>query len=229
MQSHLLIVKRNPYLRCMTDFRPFTQEGRITSVHGVLLPPKKKLIVDRYVTVRFVITGTIPSKKNMIWAATNLFKLLRKLYAFDVVKDCVDWLRSNLKAFIRNSEKYKQWVDTQTPIILEQAAAEASRYAVKHGLTFPLDNVTISVYHYWADNVARDNSNKYDSIIDLLVACQILMDDRWQVVHENRSASECYYGDIRDHITTIDITQRFLPATHGQRQEVRPFDPADGE
>lgn len=188
--------------------RSFTQEGRITSVHGVLLPPKKKQIVGRYITVRFVITGTIPSKKNMIWAATNLFKLLKKLYSFTVVKECIDWLRLNLKAFIRNSEKYKKWVEEQTPVILHQAQIEGERYA-KHDLMFPLDNTTINVYHYWADDMARDNSNKYDSIIDLLVSCGILTDDRWQVVGENKSSSECYHGQILQHITTIDITQRY--------------------
>ena len=186
----------------------FTQEGRITSLHGILLPPKKKMIVKKYITVSFVIVGTIPSKKNMIWAATNLFKLLRKLYSFQVVKECVDWLRENLQAFIRNSKKYTDWVEVQTPVILKQAATEAGKYST-HGLIFPLTNTTVKVYHYWADNMVRDNSNKYDSIIDLLVECKIITDDSWQVVEENKSASQCYKGQILDHITRIDITQRY--------------------
>lgn len=205
----------------------FTQVGRITSVHGVLLPPKKKEISGtKYITVRFVITGTIPSKKNMIWADTNLFQLTK---GFKAEMVGLQWLRDNLKPFIRNSQKYVDWVAAQTPVILEQAARESSRYAVKHGLVFPMDQVTISVYHYWADNMARDNSNKYDSIIDLLVACKILTDDRWQVVRENKSASQCYHGDITDHITTIDITQRVRLASDDQRPAVLPPGSEDRE
>lgn len=188
--------------------RTFTQEGRITSLHGFLFPPKKRQVIKKHITVSFVIPGIIPSKKNMIWADSNLFKLLRKLYSFQVVKEAIDWLRLNLKAFIRNSEKYKKWVADNTPVILDQAAIEHTKYE-KHGLTFPLDNVTVKVYHYWADNIARDNSNKYDSIIDLLVECKILTDDSWQVVEENKSASQCYHGEITQHLTRIDITQRF--------------------
>lgn len=188
--------------------RQFTQEGRITSIHGILLPPKKKQIVSRYITVRFVITGTVPSKKNMIWADSNLNVILKKLYSFKVVKECVDWLRTNLKLFIRNSKKYTDWVETTKPVLLEQARIEAKKYQ-KYGLMYPLDNVSVKVYHYWQDNMERDNSNKYDSIIDLFVSCGILSNDAWQIVGKNESESECYSGQILQHITTIDVTQRF--------------------
>lgn len=188
--------------------KEFTQGGRITSLHGILLPPKKKLVVKKYVTVRFVLVGTIPSKKNMIWADSN-FNLLSVPATAKTIPEYKAWLKENLNVFIRNSKKYKDWVEEQSPVILKQAAKEAARYK-DHGLIFPLTNTSVKVYHYWADNQARDNSNKYDSIIDLLVACKILQDDRWQNVTENASASECYHGEILDHITTIDITQRFI-------------------
>lgn len=187
--------------------RQYTQEGRITSIHGIYLPPKKKQVYSGHVTLRFVITGTIPSKKNMIWADNNLNVLLKKLYSFPSVKECIGWLRLNLKSFIRNSQKYLQWFEKTKEVISAQAQTERRKYA-KYGLIYPLDNVTINVYHYWKDDMARDNSNKYDSIADLLVACGILADDTWQIIGKNQSESECYSGQILDHITTIDITQR---------------------
>lgn len=188
--------------------RTFTQGGRITSLHGFLFPPKKKQVVKKYLTVSFVIPGTIPSKKNMIWADNNVSQIAGKLYKFSCVKDCVDWLKENVRSFVRNSKKYTDWVEEMKPIIREQSATELAKYE-KYGLSFPLTNTTVSVYHYWADNMARDNSNKYDSIIDLFVSCGILSDDSWQIVEENKSASQCYYGEILQHLTRIDITERF--------------------
>jgi len=195
----------------------FTPRTRITSLHGVILPPRKKPVFSKTVTLRFVITGTIPSKKNMIWADSNLFKLLHKLYTFTVVKECIDWLKENLKVFIRNSQKYVDWkdgtIDKETGIkttgmaevITAQAAAEIKKYE-RYGLIYPLPQVTVKVYHYWKDNMARDNSNKYDTIIDLFTACKLITDDCWQVVRKNESESECYAGEILDHITEVYLT-----------------------
>lgn len=187
--------------------------GRITSVHGVLLPPKRQRLVsqsDRYVTLRFVITGTIPSKKNMIWADSN-FNTLSIPASATTVKGYWQWLKDNLRFFIRNSKKYKDWVEETKPAITAQAQAEIERY--KHfGLSYPLANVSVKVYHYWKDNIARDNSNKYDTIIDLFTTSGIIMDDSWQVVRKNESESELYAGEILDHITTVDMTVRITPA-----------------
>lgn len=192
----------------MTALRSFTQRGRITSLHGVLLPPKKRQVVNRYITVRFVIVGTIPSKKNMIWADSNLNTMLKKLYSFQVVKDCVDWLRQHLRAFVRNSKKYKDWFEEQREVVLKQAALESQRYE-KFGLIFPLDNVSVKVYHYWDNHIEKDLTNKLDSLNDLFVTCGIVVNDNWQVIGKIESEGEYYGGDILKQITTIDITQRF--------------------
>ena len=201
-----------------------TPRTRITSLHGTILPPRKKIIWPKTVTLRFVINGTIPSKKNMIWADTNLFKLLNKLLTFTVVRECVEWLKSNLKAFIRNSQKYVDWKDGTTDketgektigmaeVITGQAAAEIKKYE-RHGLIYPLPQVTVKVYHYWKDNMARDNSNKYDTIIDLFTSCGLITDDCWQVVRKNESESECYSGEILDHITEVYLTVPVGPIT----------------
>jgi hypothetical protein len=185
----------------------YIHRGRITSLHGFTLPPKKMRVVNRYITIRFAIGGTIPSKKNMIWADSNFNLLKKRLYSFKAVKDCIDWLSNNIKIFIRNSKKYTDWVEENKPLLIEQAVKEKERYS-RFGIEYPLSNVSVKVYHYWADNMGRDNSNKYDTIIDLFVACGIITDDCWQVVQENGSKADCYHGEILDHITTIDVTVR---------------------
>jgi hypothetical protein len=191
----------------MTEKKQFTRTPRITSIHGVLLPPKKKEIAHKYITFRFVILGTIPSKKNMIWADCNLNFLLRKLYSFVVVKEAIDWLRQNLKCFIRNAKKYQDWVETVKPVVIEQAAIELKRYE-KHVLNYPLNNVSVKVYHYWDNNIEKDLTNKLDSLNDLFVLCGIVSDDSWQVMGKIESSGENYRGEILQQITTIDITQK---------------------
>jgi hypothetical protein len=143
----------------------------------------------------------------MIWADSNLNVILRKLYSFAVVKELVDWLRQNLKVYIRNSQKYLDFVEKTKPTIQHQARTEAARYA-RYGLLYPLERVSVKVYHFWADNMERDNSNKYDTIIDLFVASGILTNDCWQVVKRNESEADNYHGEILDHITTVDVTIR---------------------
>lgn len=180
--------------------------GRITSIHGVLLPPKKqKSNTGRYITLRFVLTGTIPSKKNMIWADNNLSFMIPRLYAMPVVKKCVDYLREHLRSFIRNSKKYTDWLELAKIELVKQAGAELTRYE-KHGLVYPLSGVTVKVYHYWADNKERDLTNKLDTINDLLVSCGIIANDNWQVLGKIESSGDLYRGEILAQITTIDVT-----------------------
>lgn len=192
----------------MTEKKAFTRGGRITSVHGIQLPPKRHRVVSRYITIRLAMTGSIPSKKNLLYASSNLPLLEGSLLRFTGVRECVEWLKKHLRPFIKNSTRYEEWVEKTKPAVLRQAAAEKARYE-KFGIIYPLENVSIRVYHYWKDNVRRDNSNKYDTIVDLLVGCGILKDDTWQVVGKNESEAECYAGEILDHITTVDITVRF--------------------
>jgi len=150
----------------------------------------------------------------MIWADSNLYQITN---GFKIPAVETEWLKNNLKPFIRNSQKYIDWKDGTTnkktgeittgmaEVITAQAAAEIKKYE-KYGLVYPLPQVTVKVYHYWKDNLARDNSNKYDTIIDLFDSCKLITDDCWQVVRKNESESECYAGEILDHITEVYLT-----------------------
>jgi len=185
----------------------YVQGNRITGLHGVLLPPKRKKETKgfTFITFRFLIKGTIPSKKNMIWADSNLQKIKKSLYRFSAIHDLIEWLEKNLKVFVRNSEKYKKWVKEMHPIIIEQAAKELSRYQ-KYGLSYPLSGCSLKIYHYFRDNVERDLSNKLATIEDLLVDCNILAGDQWQHLNKIESEGENYYKQIIEPLTTVDIT-----------------------
>jgi hypothetical protein len=187
---------------------PHIRRGRITSLFGTYLPPKKKTRATKYLTVSFIVLGTVPSKKNMIWASSNLNQLKNTLLSFGVVKTCIEWLFSHVKVFIRNSGKYLEWVEEQKPIVQEQAKTWHEKYK-RFGLQFPLNDATISVYHYWGDNMERDLTNKLDSITDLMVSAGIIVNDSWQFLKKIHSESENYSGEVNQTITRIDITQAY--------------------
>ena len=187
--------------------REFTQGGRITSLHGILLPPKKKLQVKKYRTIRFVLTGTIPSKKNMIWADSNILLITSKLTACKTSAETVACIKENFKAYIKNSGKYNEWMKDNKPLMQSQMTVEAAKYKELDG-KFPLNNVSVKIYHYWKDNIERDLDNKQSTIYDLLKHCQIIANDNWQCLGQIHSECENYAGEILEPITTIDVTYR---------------------
>lgn len=158
----------------------------------------------------FLLLGTIPSKKNLIWAASNWHFVKEKLWALKTAKRIIDFLsgKDGLKVYIQNSVKYTGWVSEQVPVIKEQALVWEEKFG-KYGLKFPLTNATIKVYHYWNDKMERDLTNKLDSITDLLVDAGIIENDSWQVLNRIHSEGEYYGGEILQAITRIDITQAF--------------------
>lgn len=188
-----------------------THPRRITSLFGTYLPPRKERKALKHLTMSFLILGTIPSKKNLIWAASNWHFVKDKALGLGSAKRCVDFLsgENGLKVYIQNSVKYTSWVSEKKPVIIEQAETWIGKFG-KYGLKFPLDNATIKVYHYWNDKMERDLTNKLDSITDLLVDAEIIENDSWQVLGRIHSEGEYYGGEILQAITRIDITQAFF-------------------
>lgn len=187
--------------------RTFTQEGRITSLNGYFLPPKKKLTPKKYITFRFLIPGTIPSKKNMIWAASNIDTMLGKLTSCKSVLEAIQYLKDNFKAYIKNSGKYQSWMAEIRPLIIEQLSKEVQ----KHNMLWskPFENVSIKIYHYWKDDIERDLDNKQSSIYDLFKECGIIENDNWQCLGQIHSECEDYREQITEAMTTVDVTARY--------------------
>lgn len=188
--------------------------GRIKTIHGVHIPPRKKKDGRqpgcKFVTLDFVITGTIPSKKNRQIPSISrpqLYKILERLSNGSIgYKEAIR--QTNLvKPFIRNSKKFKEWHEAKKALVCLQAQTWGDRLKNKgHDILFPISDASISIYHYWKDNVIRDNSNKSETLHDLFVDAGITVDDCWQALTPIHADANLYDGEITDHITEIQIT-----------------------
>lgn len=186
--------------------------GQIKRIHGVYIPPKKKKLHRRTAqTIDFVITGTIPSKKNRQIAAINWKKIYsilvdlfqaKKLSVVRVFKAIKE-----VKPYIRQSKEFQEWEEAAKQRLIEQAATWANRLRSKgYELTFPISEASIVIDHYWKENRIRDNSNKVETLHDMLVSAGILAGDNWQCLTPTHADADCYEGEITDHITVIKVT-----------------------
>jgi hypothetical protein len=182
---------------------PYTLYGRVQKHFGIYIPPKKILSVKKHLTLRFCITGVIPSKKNDFYSENNYRMIMNK--AFDSPNP-KQYLFDNLKSWVRGSKRYLEWIDEVSPTINEQREF----WAKKYGLEYPLQCVSIKTYYFFADEMARDYINKDEAIYDMLVKKAIIADDNYGVLYKTTSDGGCYKGDIRDHITTIDVTVAYF-------------------
>ncbi len=183
----------------------------IQSSHGVYLPPRKKKNRPKALTMRFVLTGTIPSKKNRQIATMNWKRILKAISGIlsksggsIKMKEIVAVFKEN-KPYVRQSEDFRKWNDEAKAIILSQAQ-KWSRSLEKHNMIFPVRVASVSIYHYWKDNLVRDNSNKAETIHDLLVDAGVISGDSWQQLNPIKAEADIYRHEIKDHITVIDLT-----------------------
>ena len=171
------------------------------------LPPRKKIKYEKSLVIRLVITGAIPSKKNCQVADRNnqaLMSLLNSCRHRVLTQSDIDQIMA-IKPFIRNSKRYQDWEEKIRPDLVAQCARWQSVYS-KYGLIYPITKASISIYHYWADPKARDNSNKAESIHDTLVNAGIISDDSGACLFKNAAESAVYKGEILEHQTMIVIT-----------------------
>lgn len=171
------------------------------------IPPRKKRVFKNNLVLRFVIPKVIPSKKNCqvpSWNRNRAEKVLKNHLGKPVTLDLIEIILS-IKPYIRSSNRYKNWEGPASEDLVLQAARWKKTYS-KHGLNFPITKATISIYHYWKDDVARDNSNKAESIHDTLVLCGILSDDKHQCLYKNTAEADIYPDSILDHLTIFHLT-----------------------
>lgn len=182
---------------------------------GVFIPPwdSVKAPVEKCLTMEFVLTGTIPSKKNMQTPAFNRPHVMKQIDTFykttpvitnEAFKAFNIDLFKKMKLYIRHPEKYLKWEAEAKEKISTQVLLW--KYAFEHhGLSFPVHECSISIKHYWSDKLRRDNSNKAETIHDLLVSCGIIVDDTYTCLRKNVSESK-HFKDLDDHITVISVT-----------------------
>lgn len=180
---------------------------RNTGLFGVSIPPKKERDCEKYITMRFVLTGIIPSKKNNYTISTNLYLLAEKAKKMKSASECYEYIRKGLQPRIVASNNYLKWEVGAIEIIMEQLQYWMKQYE-KHDIMPPFSDCSLKVYHYWKDNLRRDNANKLQSIQDMLVKAQVLFDDDYMYLNKTVSEAENYKGELNKHITLIDLTLR---------------------
>ena len=177
----------------------FTHKGRVQRLFGVWIPLKKIPTPKKYLTLRFCITGIIPSKKNDFYSENNYRMIAGKAFASANPRQ---YLKDNIKSWIRGSERYVKWCEDIAPVVHEQS----NFWKEKYNITFPLPNVSIKCTYYFADNTQLDLINKDESVFDMLVKKGIILDDNYGVLHKTSSEGYCCKGDIVENICIVDIT-----------------------
>lgn len=183
----------------LAEQKPHTHQGRVQKLFGVYIPPKKVPKAKKYLTLRFCIKGLIPSKKNDYYSENNYRQIMHKAF---LQPDPKQWLKDNVRSWIRGSKKYLEWLEAIDAQMMEQLTF----WREKYNLEFPLTYVSIKNYYFFADNTARDLISKDESIYDMLVSKSIIEDDNYSILYKTSSDGGCYKGEIPDHICTIDVT-----------------------
>lgn len=176
-----------------------THKGRVQRLFGVYIPTKPIPSPKRYLTMRFCITGIIPSKKNDFYSENNYRMIAGKAFASANPRQ---YLKDNIKSWIRGSERYVKWCEE----ISESIHSQSEFWKNKYDVLFPLANVMIKTTYYFADNTKLDLVNKDESIYDMLVKKGIIVDDDYGTMHKTSSEGYNCKGEIRENICVIDIT-----------------------
>lgn len=186
---------------------------RFQTYFGIPIPPfKDDKLAPGSITIRFIITGKIPSKKN------NQMSVSVRKFARDWAKKqeksgkVASWRDvhsaiSKCKSKVRPNTDYQEWVAKTKPILHEQSAVWASRLQEK-GLIFPLKKATLSLRLYFKDRYITDTVNKQQSIQDLLIACGIIANDDYKTLNPIHSASASFYEEIIYDIAFISLSFR---------------------
>jgi len=176
---------------------------------GVAVPPfKEEKIGAGSITIRFVVTGKIPSKKNnQMSVAVRKFARSWLKSQPSVGRKEAEIAISKCTSKVRGNAEYKEWVERVTPIIHSQSAWWVNQLKEK-GLVFPLQKATMSLRLYFKHRYVSDTVNKQQSINDLLVDAGIIANDDYNTLNPVHSASACYYEEIIHDIALITLSFR---------------------
>ncbi len=184
---------------------------RFQTYFGVPIPPqKRKKFGSGTTTIRFVLTGKIPSKKNN-QQAVSVRKVARnwakeqekrgKIPTWYDVHKAINMVSSKM----RGNAAYIEFLKLVKPVVHEQMKFWARRLQDK-GLTFPLPKSTMTLRLYFKDRYIRDTVNSQQTIQDALVECGVLSNDDYNTVNPIYSESECYYEEIIYNIAFISLS-----------------------
>lgn len=186
---------------------------RFQTWFGVPIPPfKEELFGSHSTTIRFVITGSIPSKKNNQQAITvrqsardwvNEMKRQGKQPTWEMMHEAISRTTSKM----RGNAKYIEFLEASRPVIKEQMQFWSKSLSSK-GLMFPLTQATMSLRLYFKNRYITDTVNKQQTIQDLLVDCGVIANDDYNTLNPINSKSGCFYEEIIYDIAFISITTK---------------------
>ena len=183
--------------------------------HGVTIPPWRHDPLGRSMTLVFVMTGRIPSKKN------ELVAVVERKDAFEYIKSEMAKMPPMIskqeaynmavtalfKAYgkVVNSKEYQEWEEMAVETFKEQQKVFIDA-AIRNGITFPISKCTVVVKFYWKGKYRRDNSNKSEGLHDALVAAHILADDSDRVMPDTSQGARDYSEEILKSMAVIYVT-----------------------
>lgn len=186
---------------------------RFQTYFGVPIPPfKEDKLGAGTTTIRFVITGKIPSKKNNQQAVA--VRKHARAWAIEKSKKNIPptWKDVHIgigKVFgkVRANIEYNNFLEKIRPEIHKQSSFWVAQLS-KKGLTFPLQKSTLSLRLYFKDRYVSDTVNKQQTIQDVLVHCGIIANDDYKSLNPIHSASACYFEELTNDIAFISLTFR---------------------
>lgn len=184
---------------------------RFQTYFGVPIPPfKEKKLGAGSTTIRFVVTGKVPSKKNSQQSVAirqkardyikEQYKKTGKI-TYDDAQKAIGMCYSKM----RGNAEYIHFINKTKPVIQEQMQEWSKRLSGK-GLVFPLDKATLSLRFYFNNRYVTDTVNKQQTIQDLLVECGVICDDDYDTLNPIYSASACYVDELVHSIAFISLS-----------------------
>lgn len=186
---------------------------RFQTYFGIPIPPfKEEKLGAGSTTIRFVVTGKIPSKKNNQQAVAIRKHARDYLKAVMKRKGHVDFKDAQIaigKTYskMRSNKDYNDFIKRVKPIIQAQMLEWSTRLGDK-GLIFPISKATLSLRFYFNNRYLTDTVNKQQTIQDLLVDCNVVSNDDYNTLNPIHSASACYVDELIYSIAFISISFR---------------------
>ena len=191
----------------------FMQKRGYVTYFGQKVPRfKEEKLGAGSVTIRFVLTGKTPSKKNnqmsvavrkiaRAWASKQ--QKSGKSPTWRDVNKAISLCQSK----VRPNKEYQEWVVHMKPVIQKQAAWWVEQLKSR-GLVFPLQKASVSFRLYFKDRYVSDTTNKVQSLQDLMVSAGIIANDDYKTLNPILSASACYYQELTTDIAFISLSFR---------------------
>lgn len=188
---------------------------RFQTWFGVPIPPfKEEKYTASSTTIRFVLTGKIPSKKNNQQAVA--IRKYARTWAIEQAKTRpATWADvhkaiSMVKGKMRGNAEYLEFLKKIEPVFISQMAEWSKRLSGK-GLIFPIHKATMTLKLYFKNRYVTDTVNKQQTIQDALVHCGVISNDDYQSLNPINSKSACYYEEIIHDISFISLTINLQP------------------